>query len=129
LSKELAIQYKEFTMNHFNLSVIEGHLARDPVLETVSGKYPLCKFTVGTNRSFTKRNGEKVEDVGFFDVTAWSRLGETCAKYLKKGSRVLISGNLKQDSWKDKEGKTRTRVYVDCKEINFLPSSKQVHAA
>ncbi len=111
-------------MNHFNLSVVEGHLAKDPTLETVSGKHPLCKFTVGTNRSYTKKNGEKVEEVAFFDITTWYKLAETCSKYLKKGSRVLISGNLKQDTWKDKEGKFHSKVYLEGKEINFLPSAQ-----
>ncbi len=116
-------------MNNFNVSVIEGFLAKDPVLETVGGKHPLCKFTIGLNRSYTKKDGERVEESGFFDVTTWYKLAEVCSKYLKKGSRVLVSGNLRRDTWKDKEGKFQSRVYVEGKEVNFLSTKKDELAA
>lgn len=116
-------------MNNFNLSVIEGHLVKDPTLETVGDKHPLCKFTIGSNRGFTNKAGERVEEPSFFDVTSWYKLAEICGKYLHKGSRVLVSGNLRRDTWKDKEGKYQSRVYLEAKEVNFLSSKKEAQAA
>lgn len=111
-------------MNNFNFSVLEGNLVKDPEFSYVSGGTALCTFTIGSNRSYTKKGGEKVEEAYFFDITAWSKLGELCHKYLKKGSRVLVSGMLKKSSWKNDKGQTLSRVYLEGKDVNFLSSVK-----
>lgn len=121
--------FKEVVMNNFNFSVIEGYLAKDPVFETVGGKHALCKFTVGSNRSYTNKAGEKVEESSFFDVTTWYKLAEVCSKYLHKGSRVLVSGNLRRDTWKDKDERYQSRVYLEGREVNFLTTKKEAQAA
>jgi len=107
-------------MNNFNFTAVEGNLTRDPELKTIAGDFALCKFTIGSNRSYTKKNGEVVKESSFFDITTWAKLAETCAKYLKKGSRVLVSGNLRKDTWKDKDGTMKNNVYVEGKSVNFL---------
>ena len=112
-------------MNNFNFSIIEGNLVKDPELKTISDKATICKFTVGLNRSYTNKNGELVEQADFFDVNTWNNTAKNCAKYLTKGSKVLVSGNLRKDVWKDKEGEYRSRVYIDGRSVNFLsPKSK-----
>ena len=115
-------------MQNFNYSIIEGHLAKDPELAHVGENVPLCKFTIGTNRSYTRRNGEKVNESHFFDVTAWSKLAENCHKYLKKGSRVLVSGLLKKSSWKTPDGEYRSRVYLESREVSFLQNRQRREA-
>jgi len=115
------IFFKEIIMNNFNFSAVEGNLVRDPELkETKNGK-SLCKFTLGNSYSYTSRDGEQVEKANYFDITTWSKLAETCAKYLKKGSRVLVSGSLRKDVWKDNDGNYRSNIYIDSRNINFLP--------
>lgn len=80
-------------MNHFNFSVIEGTLDADP---RVDGKGH--EFVINSTRSYTKKTGERVEEVQAVMVYVDGRLGETCATYLKKGSRVLVSGVLRDCS-------------------------------
>ena len=112
-------------MSNFNISVIEGHLTKDPSFEILKGEHPFCRFSVAVNRQFTKKDGEKVEEVQFFEVTSWYRQAEICGKYLKKGSRVLVSGHLKKDVWKDKDGQTQSKTYLEAKEINFLSGAER----
>jgi single-strand DNA-binding protein len=109
-------------MQNFNFSVIEGNLVEDPTVMQVKGDRKLCKFTIGNSRDFTKANGESVRDANFIPVTTWAKLAENCGRYLKKGSRVLVSGVLKQDSYTDKEGRSRKAFFIDGKEVNFLSS-------
>ena len=112
-------------MNNFNFSVLEGNLVRDPQLSYVGGGRALCTFTIGSNRSYTKKNGEKVSEAHFFDITTWSKLGELCNTYLKKGSRVLVSGVLKKSSWKNDQGQSRSKIYLEGRDVNFLsPANK-----
>lgn len=107
-------------MNNFNFSIVEGNLVKDPEVKMVTNGNALCKFRIGSNRTRINKEGEKVEESGFFDVTTWAKLAEICGKYLKKGSKVLVSGILKQDQWVTDDGQTRSRIYIEGREVNFL---------
>lgn len=115
------IKYQESNMQNFNMSIIEGNLVKDPeFLEVGEKRTKLCKFRIGSNRVVRKQNGETEQYSNFFDVTTWSKLADVCGKYLKKGSRVLVSGLLKQDQWKSEDGSNRFKVYIEGREVNFL---------
>jgi single-strand DNA-binding protein len=88
-------------MSDLNSVVLVGRLVRDPELRYTPQGAPVCEFTLASNRRFTKKDGEKVEEVIFVDVTAWNKLAEICAEYLKKGRLVALSGSLSQDRWED----------------------------
>ena len=98
---------------------IMGNLTRDPELKyTPSGK-SVCSLSIANNRVYTSK-GEKVTEVSYFDVEVWGPAGENCAKYLHKGSGVIVEGRLKQDRW-EKDGKTQSRVRISANSIHFLP--------
>ena len=98
---------------------IMGNLTRDPELKyTASGK-SLCNMSIANNRVYTS-NGQKVTEVSYFDVEVWGAAAENCAKYLHKGSGIIVEGRLKQDRW-EKDGKTQSRVRISASSIHFLP--------
>ncbi len=108
-------------MPSFNHVVLMGHLARDPDLRYTPQGKAVANFTVAVNRRYTKDDGEKVEEVAFVDVSAWNRLAETCAEYLKKGKAALVSGRLVQDHWEDKEtGQKRSKLRVVAQQVTFV---------
>jgi len=98
-------------MSDFNFSVIEGHLKADPAFK--DGK---CRMLVLSNRAYTNKAGNKITEVTTFDIITTGRLAETCNKYLKKNSRVLVSGRL---------SKADNYVYIVGKEVNFLSPDKK----
>jgi len=59
------------------------------------------------------------KEVSYFDVEAWSRLGASCAQYLKKGRGVRVVGRLKQDRWVDPEGKQKAKVKIVAEHVEF----------
>ncbi len=98
---------------------VMGNLTRDPELKyTTSGK-SICNISIANNRVYSK-GGEKVTETSYFDVEVWGVVGENCAKYLAKGSGVIVEGRLKQDRW-EKDGKTQSRVRISANNIHFLP--------
>ncbi len=102
---------------------IMGNLTRDPELKyTPSGK-SVCSLSIANNRIYTK-NGEKVSEVSYFDVEVWGPVGENCAKYLSKGSGLIVEGRLRQDRW-EKDGKTQSRVRITANNIHFLPKKSE----
>ncbi len=111
-------------MNNLNSILIEGNLTKDPELAYCSNGTPWCRFTVAVNRYY-KQADERKEEVSFIDVSAYGKAAESCAEYLKKGRGVRVVGRLKQDRWKDTDGKNRTKVYIVAEHVEFKPALKQ----
>jgi single-strand DNA-binding protein len=75
-----------------NSVTVVGNLTREPELRYTPSGAAVVKFGLAVNRSYNNRNGEKVEETAFFDVTAWRELGENIAESLsvEKRSKVFI---------------------------------------
>ena len=98
---------------------VMGNLTRDPELKTIPSGKSVCSLSIANNRVYTK-NGERVTEVSYFDVEVWGVVAENCAKYLKKGSGIIVEGRLKQDRW-EKDGKTQSKVRISANNIHFMP--------
>lgn len=96
-----------------------GNLTRDPEIKTTPSGKSVCSLSIANNRIFSK-NGERVTEVSYFDIDVWGIVGENCAKYLKKGSGIIVEGRLKQDRW-EKDGKTQSRVRIAANSVHFMP--------
>ena len=98
---------------------IMGNLTRDPELKYIPSGKSVCSLSIANNRVYTSK-GEKVTEVSYFDVEVWGQAAENCAKYLTKGSGIIVEGRLKQDRW-EKDGKTQSRVRISANSIHFMP--------
>ena len=98
---------------------IMGNLTRDPELKTIPSGKSVCSLSIANNRIYSK-NGERVTEVSYFDIEVWGAVAENCAKYLKKGSGIIVEGRLRQDRW-EKDGKTQSRVRITANNIHFMP--------
>lgn len=92
-----------------NSVIVEGNLTRDPELTYLNSGTAKCSMSIAYNYYYNS-NGERKEEVSFFDVVAWKYVAERCAQFVK-GQRVFVIGTLRQDRW-EREGQTRQRVYV-----------------
>ena len=110
-------------MNSLNSILLEGNLVRDPALSELSGGSKVCKFTIASNR-FYKHEGEKVDEVSYFDIEVWSKLAENCNTHLEKGRGVRVVGRIKQDRWNDSEGNLKTKVKIVGEHVEFKPNFK-----
>lgn len=103
-------------MNRVNLI---GRLTRDPEIRYTPAGTAIASFSLASGRTFIK-DGEKKEQLSFFDVVAWSKLGEVIVQYCKKGHRLAIEGRLSQQRWTDQEGKNRSKVEITLDSFQFL---------
>lgn len=90
---------------------ITGNITRDPELRFFSSGTGKATFGVAVNERRPGKDGEWVEETSYFDVEAWGTLGENVAECLAKGTRVIVSGVLKQDTW-ESDGQKRSKVYI-----------------
>lgn len=100
-----------------NKITLIGNLTHDPELRATPSGVSVCSFTIAVNRRF-EQNGEKVSD--FFNIKAWRGLGETCAKYLSKGKKIAVIGELQARTYQAKDGTTRMSLDVQADEVEFL---------
>lgn len=109
---------------NFNRSILAGNLVADPEEKTLSKGNMLANLRLAVNEEFKSRDGSEQKRVLFMDVVAWGRQAETCAKFLKKGSPILVEGTLQMDSWEDKSGEKRSKVRLRADRVTFLPDGK-----
>lgn len=100
-----------------NKITLIGNLVRDPEVRTTQKGDNVCTFTIAVDRRFAV-NGEKVTD--FFRINAWRGLADTCARFLAKGRKVAVLGELQARIYETKEGEARLSLDVSADEIEFL---------
>ena len=96
-----------------NKQIIIGNLTADPEKRATPNGVTVTSFTVAVGRRFTK-------DTDYFKVNAWRQLGEFCAKYLTKGRKVCVIGELQPRTYDGKDGKTRFSLDISADEVEFL---------
>ena len=104
-------------MNHLNTVLIEGNLTRDPKEVGGNTANPGCRFYIANNR-YRLKNGGWEKETTFFPVLVFGRIGEACARNLKRGRGVRVCGRLKQDF--TKSGTTDT-TYILAEHVEFQP--------
>ena len=107
-------------MNSLNSILLEGNLVRDPETRSTPAGNQVCNFAVASDRWY-RQNDALEKEVSYFDVEAWSKLGQTCSETLKKGRGVRVVGRLRQERWMDPEGKARSRVKIVAEHVEFKP--------
>ena len=100
--------------------MIVGNLTRSPESRVV-GDSAVCNFDVAVNRDY-KRDGQPEAD--FFRVAAWGKTGENCQKYLDKGRKVAVTGEVSCRAYDGKDGTPKASMEVHANKVEFL-SPKQ----
>ena len=106
-----------------NQVMIVGNVTRDPELRYTPNGAALVKFGVAVSRRVRDDSGQwKDADTSFFDVTAWRTLAENVAESIRQGSRVVVVGRLRTNTWETPEGDRRSKVEIEAEEV--APSLK-----
>ncbi|MBO4415570.1 MAG: single-stranded DNA-binding protein [Lachnospiraceae bacterium] len=104
-----------------NKVIMMGRLTRDPEVRYSQGtsQTAIGRFSIAVDRRF-KREGQP--DADFFNCTSFGKQAEFVERYLKKGTKIVISGSVQNDNYTDKDGNTRYSVQIICDEIEFAES-------
>ena len=107
-------------MASLNKVILLGNLTRVPELRYTPGGAAVCEFGLAMNRKYTT-NGQEKEETCFVNITVWGKQGESCQRYLEKGSSALIEGRLQYDQWDDRDtGKKRSTLRVVAERVQFI---------
>ncbi len=105
-----------------NKVILMGRLTRDPeVRYGGSSNMAIARFSIAVDRRF-KREGQPSTD--FFDCTAFGKLGEFVEKYLRKGTKILLDGELQNNNYENKDGQKVYGMRVIANQIEFAESKR-----
>lgn len=100
-----------------NRLFIIGNLTGDPELRSTTDGKSVCNFSVAVNR---RRKPDGTQETDFFRVSAWNGQGESCAKYLHKGSKVAVVGSVSGYGYTDKQGNPKASLELLASDVEFL---------
>ena len=101
-----------------NKCVFIGNLTKDPEGGSTSSGISYSRFTIAVNRRYTDSNGDRITD--FIPVTAWRGLADNCNKYLVKGNKVAVEGQLNVSTYENDKGERRTKFDISADTVEFL---------
>ena len=107
-------------MPDINNVLVAGNLTCDPSFRKTTNGTPVANFFIASNRKFKDNNGQWRENVCYVGVVAWYKLAESCFENIKKGSAVIIDGELQSRSWRNDDGSSRNVVEIKARRIQFL---------
>lgn len=102
-----------------NNVIISGRLTADPELKTTPSGVSVCTFIVAVDRP------SKDDTADFPIVVAWRQTAEFVAKYLAKGRKVIVQGEIRTRNYEDKDGNKRKATEIQAERVEFADSKPQ----
>jgi len=112
-------------MPNLNRILITGNLVDDPKSSILESGVHLAKMRLASNQSYKGRDGEWHQKTCYVDVVAWRRTAELATEYLRKGSPVLVEGELESRSWQAQDGSQRSKIEIVARRLQFLEKQGQ----
>lgn len=102
-----------------NKVILLGRLCKDPEVSSSASGTTFARYSIAVDRKF-KKEGEP--DADFFNCTSFSKQAEFVEKYLKKGTKVVVTGRLQNNNYTNKDGQKVYDVRIMCEEVEFAES-------
>jgi single-strand DNA-binding protein len=92
-----------------NLAILIGNVGKDPEIRMTRDGKKIANFSVATSESWTdKGSGERRDQTEWHTVVVFNeRVADVVEKYLRKGHKVAVEGQIKSRKWQDKNGQDR----------------------
>ena len=111
-------------MASFNKVILIGNMTADPELKQTASGVSVCSFTIAVNRRFAKAD-QGQQNVDFLNIVTWRQQAEFVSRYFKKGTPILVCGQLQTRSWNDNQGQKRYATEVVADEVSFVAPASQ----
>jgi len=97
-----------------NKVILVGNLGKDPEVRRMTSGEPVVNLSVATSESWRdKASGERKEKTEWHRVVIFNKnLADVAEKYLRKGSKVYVEGQLQTRKWTDKDGQEKYSTEV-----------------
>jgi single-strand DNA-binding protein len=110
-----------------NKAIIIGNLGSDPEIRSIGSGTRVAKFSVATSRSWTGRDGTQQEKTEWHRIVVWESdkqagggLFGVVERYVKKGDRVYVEGEIEYSQYEDKDGITKYSTEIRARDLMML---------
>lgn len=109
-----------------NKATLIGNLGSDPEIRVTNSGQKVAQFSMATSRQWTDRNGEAQERTEWHRIVAWGRspdkdgLAGVAERYLKKGARLYVEGEIQYRQYEDRDGNTRYITEIVASDLLML---------
>ncbi len=107
-----------------NKAILIGNVGSDPEIRTVGNGGKVAQFSLATGRVWNDAAGAKQEKTEWHRCVVWnnkaSSLADVVEKFVKKGERVYVEGEIEYRQWQDKDGQTRYTTEIKIRELMLL---------
>jgi single-strand DNA-binding protein len=105
-----------------NKAILIGNLGQDPEIRSTGGGQRVAQFSLATTRTWNDQSGQKQEKTEWHRIVAWGRLVDVIERYVKKGDRLYVEGEIQYRQYEDKEGVTKYTTEINLREMIMLGS-------
>lgn len=105
-----------------NKVILTGRLTRTPEMKHTDSGMAVCRFTLANNKGY----GEK-QKTTFINIVTFAKTAENCDRFLLKGSKVAVVGELEIRQYTSNEGQTKYVTEVIANEVEFLSEKGQTN--
>jgi single-strand DNA-binding protein len=108
-----------------NKATLIGHVGSDPEIRSTQNGGRVATLSLATSRQWKDSSGAKQEKTAWHKVVLWNtktgaQLAELAEKYVSKGDRLYVEGEIEYRTWSDKEGQTRYTTEINAREVILL---------
>lgn len=109
-----------------NKILLMGRLTADPDIKYTNGENATCiaNFQIAVDKRFKNKNNPDAPTADFFRITAFGKQGEFVEKYLKKATKIVVTGRMENNNYTDSNGNKVYRDQIIAEEIEFAESKK-----
>ena len=106
-----------------NKVILMGRLTRDPEVRYSQGEQPMAiaRYSLAVDRRFN-RNSQDGQTADFINCVAFGRQGEFAEKYLRKGTKIAVTGRIQTGSYTNKDGQRVYTTDVVAENVEFAES-------
>lgn len=110
-------------MSNINTFCFSGNLTRDAELKSTNSGTSVLSLSIAVNER--RKSGDDWEDhPNFFDLVMFGRRAESIAEWLTRGTKVMCSGRIRQERWKNENDENRSKVSFIVDEIEWVNQSR-----
>lgn len=108
-----------------NKAILIGNVGNEPEVRTVGTGGRVAQFSLATSRSWTDQSGGKQEKTEWHRCVVWNNsrgggLADVVEKYVRKGEKVYVEGEIEYRQWQDKDGQTRYTTEIRVRDLMLL---------
>ena len=111
-----------------NKVILMGRLTRDPDVRYGQGEKatPFARYTLAVDRRFVRQDGgDNQQTADFIGCVAFGRAAEFAEKYLRQGTKIVVTGRIQTGSYTNRDGQKVYTTDVNTDKVFFCESKKE----